>query len=93
MACAALLAAGLAGIEEKLELEKSVDGDVYNAKRVREIPHTLGEAAALANKSKMLRAAFGDDVVDHYVHAAQWEIAEQNRVVTDWEVKRGFERL
>ena len=93
MACAALLAAGLAGIEEKLELEKSVDGDVYNAKRVREIPHTLGEAAALANKSKMLRAAFGDDVVDHYVHAAHWEIEEQNRVVTDWEVKRGFERL
>ncbi|MCB2115254.1 MAG: glutamine synthetase [Rhodobacteraceae bacterium] len=93
IACAGLLAAGLAGIEQKLELEKAVDGDIYSAKRVREIPKTLGEAAELANKSKMLRAAFGDDVVDHYVRAAHWEIEEQNRVVTDWEVKRGFERL
>ncbi|HQU68374.1 MAG TPA: glutamine synthetase family protein [Albidovulum sp.] len=93
MACAGLLAAGLAGIEQKLELEPAIGGDIYNAKRVREIPHTLGEAAALMAKSKMLRAAFGDDVVDHYVHAAEWEIQEQNRVVTDWELKRGFERL
>ncbi|MCB2134603.1 MAG: glutamine synthetase [Rhodobacteraceae bacterium] len=93
LACAGLLAAGLAGIEQKLELEPAITGDIYHAKRVREIPHTLGEAASLMNKSKMLRAAFGDDVVDHYVHAAEWEIHEQNRVVTDWEVKRGFERL
>ena len=93
LACAGLLAAGLAGIEQKLELETAVDGDAYHAKEVREIPHTLGEAAGLANSSRMLREAFGDDVVDHYVRAAHWEIEEQNRVVTDWEVKRGFERL
>jgi len=93
LACAGLLAAGLAGIEQKLELEPASAGDIYHAKRVREIPHTLGEAADLANRSKMLRAAFGDDVVDHYVHAARWEVEEQNRVVSDWEVKRGFERL
>ncbi len=93
MACAGLLAAGLAGIEQKLELEPAIAGDIYHAKRAREIPHTLGEAAELTATSKMLRAAFGDDVVDHYVRAAHWEIEEQNRVVTDWEVKRGFERL
>jgi glutamine synthetase len=93
MACAGLLAAGLAGIEQKLELEPAIAGDIYHARRVREIPHTLGEAAALMSKSKMLRAAFGEDVVDHYVHAAEWEVSEHNRVVTDWEVKRGFERL
>ena len=40
----------------------------------------------------MLRAAFGDAVVDHYVHAAEWELHEQNRVVTDWERQRGFDR-
>ena len=40
----------------------------------------------------MLRAAFGDEVVDHYVHAARWEQAEYDRVVTDWEIARGFER-
>lgn len=40
----------------------------------------------------MLRAAFGDDVIDHYHHAAMWEISEQDRVVMDWELMRGFER-
>ncbi|HPE24055.1 glutamine synthetase family protein [Albidovulum sp.] len=93
MACAGLLAAGLAGIEQKLDLEPAISGDIYNARRVREIPKTLGEAADLMSKSKMLRAAFGESVVDHYVHAAHWEISEHNRVVTDWELKRGFERL
>ena len=93
VACAGLLAAGLAGIEQKMELEPAITGDIYKARRVREIPKTLGEAADLMKRSKMLRAAFGDDVVDHYVRAARWEIEEQNRVVTDWELKRGFERL
>ena len=40
----------------------------------------------------MLRAALGDEVVDHYVHAARWEQSEYDRKVTDWEVARGFER-
>ena len=53
---------------------------------------TLRDAAAALNKSKMLRAAFGDGVVDHYVRAARWEQEEYDRRVTDWEVTRGFER-
>lgn len=92
LACAALLAAGLAGIEGKLPLEPEMTGDMYAAAGAREIPKTLGAAAAALNASTMLRAAFGDGVVDHYVHAAEWEIAEQNRVVTDWERQRGFDR-
>lgn len=92
LACAALLAAGLDGIEKKMELEPAVTGDIYQAGKVREIPRTLGAAAEALHGSAFLRAAFGDDVVDHYHHAAQWEIAEQNRVVTDWEVARGFDR-
>jgi glutamine synthetase len=40
----------------------------------------------------MLRGAFGDDVINHYVHAASWEQEESDRRVTDWEVNRGFER-
>lgn len=93
LACAGLLAAGLAGIEQKLALEPAISGDIYHAGNVREIPKTLGEAAELLHGSSMLRSAFGDDVVDHYTHAARWEIEQQNRIVTDWEVKRGFERL
>ena len=92
LACAALLAAGLAGIEGRMVLEPEAAGDVYSAAGVREIPHTLRAAAVLMHGSSMLRAAFGDDVVDHYHHAAQWEIAETDRVVTDFEVQRLLER-
>ncbi|NMG41593.1 glutamine synthetase [Chelativorans sp. ZYF759] len=92
LACAALLAAGLDGIENKLELEPELRGDMYGAQGVREIPKTLREAAELAAGSDFLRTAFGADVVEHYVHAARWEISEHDRVVTDWEVQRGLER-
>ncbi|WP_225029060.1 glutamine synthetase family protein [Xinfangfangia pollutisoli] len=92
LACAALLAAGLEGIEQKLELEPEMSGDVYAAQGVREIPKTLREAAERLDGSAMLRRAFGDDVVDHYVHAAKWEISETDRVVTDFERQRLLER-
>lgn len=92
MTCAALLAAGLDGIEKKMVLEPEASGDMYRAKRVREIPTNLRDAAALLLKSKMLREAFGDDVVEHYHHAAQWEISETDRVVTDFELQRLLER-
>jgi glutamine synthetase len=69
-----------------------MQGDMYAAADVREIPKTLREAAALAQGSAMLRAAFGEDVVDHYHHAAQWEISEMDRVVTDFELARLLER-
>jgi glutamine synthetase len=92
LACAALLAAGLDGIEKNMALEPAVSGDIYQAGAVREIPRTLGAAASAMGTSAWLRAAFGDEVVTHYHRAALWELEEQNRVVTDWEVARGFER-
>jgi glutamine synthetase len=87
-----LIASGLAGIDEKLELEPAFVGDAYLGKGIREIPKTLREAIELLDKSEMLRAALGSDVVDHYVHTARWEQFEYDRRVTDWELKRGFER-
>ncbi|OYU19279.1 MAG: glutamine synthetase [Rhodobacteraceae bacterium PARR1] len=92
LCCAALLAAGLAGIEGKMALEPEMKGDMYSATGIREIPTNLRDAAAKLNGSAMLRAAFGDDVVDHYHHAAQWEISETDRVVTDFELQRLLER-
>jgi glutamine synthetase len=92
LAIAALIAAGLAGIEQKMELEAPYVGDAYHGENLREIPKTLREAAALMDGSRMLRAAFGDGVIDHYVHTAEWEQFEYDRRVTDWELKRGFER-
>ncbi|SMY08606.1 glutamine synthetase family protein [Flavimaricola marinus] len=92
LALASQLAAGLTGIEQGLVLEPEASGDVYQAGEAREIPSTLRDAATALDGSTMLRSAFGDDVVDHYVHAARWEIAENDRAVTDWDIKRGFER-
>ena len=91
LAYSAMLAAGLAGIEQKLELEPMFTGDAYGGEG-REIPKTLREATALTDASAMLRAAMGDDVIDHYVHAANWEQFEADRRVTDWDRRRGFER-
>jgi len=92
MAMAALIAAGIAGMEEKFELEAEFKGDAYNDDGARGIPQTLRDATVALDESKMLREAMGDDVIDHYVHAARIEQAEFDRRVTDWEVNRGFER-
>jgi len=92
LALATQLAAGLAGIEEGLELAPPTAGDVYENKGAGEIPQTLRDAAATLTGSKMLRAALGDDVVDHYTRAATWEQEDFDRVVTDYEIARGFER-
>jgi glutamine synthetase len=93
LAFAALIAAGLDGVEGKMELESAFSGDAYDPKRkLREIPKTLRDATALLEKSKFLRNAFGDDVIDHYVHTARWEQFEYDRRITDWELKRGFEQ-
>ena len=92
LAFACQIAAGIAGIEQKLELEPEFSGDAYTAKRLREIPTTLRDAAKAAKKSQMLRDALSDDVVDHYVHAAEWEQQEYDSKITDWEIARGFER-
>jgi glutamine synthetase len=93
LAFAALLAAGLDGVEKEMELEPSFEGDAYDTSRkLREIPKTLREATALLDGSTLLRKAFGDDVIDHYVHTAKWEQFEYDRRITDWELKRGFEQ-
>jgi len=92
LAMAALLAAGIDGIENKRALEPAFVGDAYSETGAREIPTTLRAATKILDGSAMLRAAFGEDAIDHYVHAAKWEQSEFDRQVTDWEVKRGFER-
>ena len=56
------------------------------------MPKTLREATDALEKSKMLRAALGDEVIGHYVHTAKWEQFEYDRRITDWELMRGFER-
>ncbi|MCB1456490.1 MAG: glutamine synthetase, partial [Nitratireductor sp.] len=92
LAMAAQLAAGMKGIEDRMELAPPTTGDVYDARKAPEIPSTLRDAIVTLNKSKMLRSAMGDNVIDHYTRCARWEQEEFDRVVTDWEIARGFER-
>ena len=92
LAVAAMLAGGLHGIREGLSLPEECVGNAYEAD-YEHVPTTLQEARDLLAGSALAREAFGDGVVDHYVHAADTEIAAFNAAVTDWERVRGFERL
>ena len=89
----AIIAAGLRGLEENLELEPAYEGNAYLATDKPRLPGTLREARDLFDASAVARAAFGDEVVDHYVHAADVELSAFEAAVTDWERFRGFERL
>ncbi|MBL4805864.1 MAG: glutamine synthetase [Rhodobacteraceae bacterium] len=91
LAMAAQLAAGIKGIEEGLELAEPTVGDAYKGDTGM-IPQNLRDALETLKNSDMLREALGDDVVTHYSRAAEWELEEFDRVVTDWEIARGFER-
>ena len=91
LAVAALIAAGLHGIENDLQLEPAFAGNAYESDKPR-VPPTLRDAARALADSKVAVAAFGDDVVEHYVNAAQVELAAHDAAVTDWERFRGFER-
>lgn len=92
LAQAAMLAAGIKGIEDKMKLSPPTSGDVYEDAKAADIPQTLRAATETLRKSAFLREAFGDDVIDHYTRCAEWEQEEFDRVVTDWEIARGFER-
>ena len=91
LAMAAEIAAGLDGIERELELAPPAEGDAYG-EGADEIPTSLRAATEALDGSTMLRDAFGDAVIDHYVHAARWEQTSFERTVTDWERQRLFER-
>ncbi|MEP5760678.1 MAG: glutamine synthetase family protein [Litoreibacter sp.] len=92
LAQAAMLAAGLKGIENELELKDAATGDIYQDDAAQEIPATLRAAADTLHSSTMLREAMGNDVIDHYTRAASWEQEQYDIAVTDWEIARGFER-
>ncbi len=92
LALAAMLAAGLKGIEEKLELPPAYTGDAYADDEENHIPRTLRDAREALLASDMMKEAFGEETVTHYARAAEWEIEEFNRVVTTYEIARGFEK-
>jgi glutamine synthetase len=92
LAVAAMIAAGLNGIERELPLEPEFAGNAYADDSVR-VPHTLRDALELWESSELAAAAFGAEVVDHYANYARVELAAFDAAVTDWELRRAFERL
>ncbi|MCX5413741.1 glutamine synthetase family protein [Streptomyces sp. NBC_00059] len=92
LAVAGLVAAGLHGIENELELPEACEGNAYTA-GYDQVPTTLREAAGLWESSGIARAAFGDEIVAHYRNMARVELEAFDAAVTDWELRRSFERL
>jgi glutamine synthetase len=93
LAFAAMIAAGRAGIAENLDCGDVYNGNAYVDPKLAGLPHSLREAADLLEKSKFARAAFGESVVEFYVHWARSEVAAFDNAVTDWERVRYFERI
>ncbi|MEV0735673.1 glutamine synthetase family protein [Streptomyces sp. NPDC050549] len=92
LAVAGLVAAGLYGIEQQLELPEACAGNAYSADYAH-VPTNLREAAELWENSPIAKAAFGDEVVAHYRNMARVELEAFDAAVTDWELRRSFERL
>jgi glutamine synthetase len=93
LAYAAVLASGLDGIKNQIEPPDIFVGDVYSAKGLPHVPRTLREATEALEQSEFARRAFGDEVVDHYVHFFKVEQAQFDTAVTDWERRRYFEQV
>ena len=92
LAFAATLATGLDGIANQIEPPAHFDGDVYAAQGLPQVPKSLNEAIRAFENSELARQAFGEDVVEHYLHFARTEQRKFDEVVTCWERQRYFER-
>jgi len=93
LAFAAMLAAGLAGVDEKLDCGNEYVGNAYVDPKLARLPATLPDATTLFSQSSLAREAFGPEVVDFYSHHARLEVDSFNNAVTDWEKSRYFERI
>ena len=93
LAVAALVAAGLHGIEHSLPLEPACTANAYAANGARESRRRCATRSTCGSAARSPERAFGDDVVDHYANMARVELAAFDAAVTDWERYRGFERL
>jgi glutamine synthetase len=93
LALAGLVAASLSGVDQSLPLAPPLTGNAYTADGLPRVPETLDEALALWESSELAAATFGADVVAHYATMARVELDAYRRVVTDWELRRYFERI
>ena len=93
LAFAAMLAAGLAGIDEGLDCGNEYRGNAYVDEKLTRLPASLRDATDLFERSKLAKSVFGEAVVEFYVHHARLEQQAFSDAVTDWERRRYFEQI
>ena len=93
LALAGLVAAALDGVDQDLPLPPPVTGNAYTADGLPRVPATMDEALALWESSRLAADVFGADVVGHYATMARVELDAYHAAVTDWELRRYFERI
>jgi glutamine synthetase len=97
LTAAALIGAGLLGIEQKLKLEEPLKGNAYdiqdNLPIEKQLPTSLKESVAELAKSEEASTIFGKDFVDHFVKTREWEVSEYEKAITDWQLERYFELI
>lgn len=93
LAFAATIAAGLYGIERRIDPGPLYRGNAYADPSLPQVPHSLREAVATLEASAAARQAFGPEVYEHYLHTARCELEAADKIVTTWELERNFERI
>jgi len=93
LAFAATLAAGMHGIEHKLDFPGFYEGNAYEAASIPQVPKTLHDALDAFTREPLLKTLFGEEVINHYAHAGRLEVSAYDQAVTCWESQRYFERI
>jgi glutamine synthetase len=95
LSAAAVIAAGLCGIEEKLKLSKPIVGNAYDVQddlpKEMQLPSSLKESVANLKESKIAGKFFGEQFVEHFIKTREWEVSEYEKAITDWQLQRYFE--
>ena len=95
LAAAAVIGAGLLGIEKGLKLGNPLKGNAYDVQEslseIVQFPTNLRDSTANLKASKEARELFGKEFVDHFVTTREWEVREYEKAITDWQLKRYFE--
>lgn len=97
LTAAALIGAGLRGIEEKLTLEAPLKGNAYEVQdslpEERQLPSSLKDSVKNLKNSKEAKEIFGEEFVNHFVKTRDWEVSEYEKAITDWQLQRYFELI
>ncbi|MCB0412772.1 MAG: hypothetical protein KDD50_00460 [Bdellovibrionales bacterium] len=97
LAAAAVVGAGLLGIEQKLELDDALHGNAYEVQDMmpdeKQFPSNLRDSVANLKRFPLAKELLGDEFVEHFVSSRMWEVREHEKAITDWQLERYFELI